>query len=52
MDNSDSIKIHDEHASSYDSQVKDYYSYQHEILFGMCYEYIKAGDSLLDLENT
>jgi len=49
MDNSDSIKIHDKYASTYDSQVKDYNSYQHEILFGMCYEYIKEGDSLLEL---
>ena len=49
MDNSDRIKIHDEYASSYDSQVKEYNSYGNEVLFGMCYEYVKAGDTLLDI---
>ena len=49
MDNSDHIKFHDKFASDYDSQVKEYNSYGHEALFGMCYEYIKPGDSLLDL---
>lgn len=49
MDNADHIKSHDEFAGIYDSQVKQYNSYGHEVLFGMCYEYIKPGDSLLDL---
>ncbi len=49
MYNTDRVKIHDEHASTYDSQAKDYNSYGHEILFGMCYEYIEAGNTLLDL---
>jgi len=49
MENTDSIKIHDDFASNYDSQVKQYNSYESEVLFGMCYEYIKPGDSLLDL---
>ncbi len=49
MEKTDHVKSHDEFAATYDSQVKEYNSYGHEILFGMCYEYIKAGDSLLDL---
>ena len=49
MDNTDHIKSHDEFASTYDSLAKQYNCYGHEVLFGMCYEYIKLGDSLLDL---
>lgn len=49
MAKKDHIKSHDEFASIYDSKVKEYNSYGHEVLFGMCYEYIKPGDSLLDL---
>ncbi len=49
MDNTKHIKSHDEFAGTYDSQVKQYKSYGHEVLFGMCYEYIKPGESLLDL---
>jgi ubiquinone/menaquinone biosynthesis C-methylase UbiE len=45
----DHIKSHDKFAGTYDNQVKHYNSYGHEVLFGMCYEYIKHGDSLLDL---
>ncbi len=49
MDKKDCITIHDKYASTYDSQVKEYNSYVQEALFGMCYEYIKVGDTLLDL---
>lgn len=49
MDNTDYIKAHDECASIYDDQVKQYDSHVHEVLFGMCYEYVNPGDSLLDL---
>jgi ubiquinone/menaquinone biosynthesis C-methylase UbiE len=49
MDNTDHSKSHDRFASTYDSQVKQYKSYGHEALFGMCYEFIEPGDSLLDL---
>ncbi len=49
MDNTDHVKSHDKFASTYDSQVKQYKSYGHAVLFGMCYEYIEPGDSLLDL---
>ncbi len=49
MDETNEPKVHDEYASIYDSKVKEYDSHTHEVLFGMCYEYIKPGDSLLDL---
>ena len=49
MDKTDHSRSHDTFASIYDSQVKQYNSYGHEVLFGMCYEYIKPSDSLLDL---
>ena len=38
-----------EDASKYDEQVKEYGSYAHEAMFGMCYEYISPNDKLLDL---
>ncbi|MCK5056193.1 MAG: class I SAM-dependent methyltransferase [Candidatus Aminicenantes bacterium] len=43
------IKSHDEFARTYDSQAKQYNSYVFEVLFGMCYEFVKPGESLLDL---
>jgi len=49
MNNVDRNKIHDECASTYDSQVKEYESYGHEVLFGMCYEFISPGETILDL---
>ncbi len=49
MDETNQPKVHDEYASIYDSKVREYDSHTHEVLFGMCYEYIKPGDSLLDL---
>ncbi|MDP8238301.1 MAG: class I SAM-dependent methyltransferase [Candidatus Hatepunaea meridiana] len=49
MNNKNHIKSHDAFATTYDSQAKQYNSYGPEVLFGMCYEYIKPGDSLLDL---
>lgn len=49
MEKTDRIKIHDDFASIYDSQAKQYNSYGAEVLFGMCYEYIQPGDSLLDI---
>lgn len=36
-------------AESYDDQVKDYNSYGHDVLFGMSYDYVKAGEKILDL---
>ncbi len=49
MDKMDHIKSHDKFASIYDSKAKEYNSHGHEVLFGMCYEYVRPGDSLLDL---
>ncbi len=49
MKDTDHLKSHDEFASTYDSQVKEYNSYSNEVLFGMCFEYIEPGESLLDL---
>jgi len=49
MNNLDSITIHDKGASIYDSQVKEYKNHMHEILFGMCYDYIEKDDLLLDI---
>ena len=49
MEKVNHITNHDRFAESYDSQVKEYNSYGHDALFGMCFEYVKAGDSLLDL---
>ncbi len=41
--------LHDAYASDYDSQVRAYGSYLAEVLFGVCYEFAKPGQSLLDL---
>lgn len=49
MQDEDYILSHDQFAATYDAQVKEYNSYGHDILFGMCFEYVKAGQSLLDL---
>ena len=49
MNNGDRIKVHDDCASTYDSQVKEYESHGHEVLFGMCYEYTHPGVTILDL---
>ena len=36
-------------ADNYDQQVRDYNSYGHDVLFGMCFEYVNAGQRLLDI---
>jgi predicted TPR repeat methyltransferase len=43
------LHSHDEFATTYDAQMKKYNSYGHDILFGMCFEYVRAGETLLDL---
>ena len=45
----DRIKSHDKSATEYDHQVKKYRWFAHDLLFGLCYEYIKEGDRLLDV---
>ncbi len=49
MENTNNIKSHDKFAATYDLQAKQYNSYGPEALFGMCYQYIKPKDNLLDL---
>ena len=49
MEKQNHISAHDAFATTYDSQVKEYHSHGHDVLFGMCYEYVKAAESLLDL---
>jgi len=45
----DSIKAHNEEASEYDQQVRDYRSYAHDVLFGMVFEYVRPHETLLDI---
>jgi len=49
MENTDHISSHDRFAATYDEQAKEFESHGHDILFGLCYEYINSGDSILDL---
>lgn len=49
MAETDSIKAHNEEASEYDQQVRDYRSHAHDILFGMVFEYVKSRETLLDI---
>lgn len=49
MNKTDHIKSHGQFAKSYDTQVKEYHSHGHDVLFGMAYEFVKPGDTLLDL---
>lgn len=45
----DSIRAHDDEASEYDQQVRDYRSHGHDVLFGMVFEYVKPHETLLDI---
>lgn len=38
-----------EFAGDYDRQVREYDSYGHDVLFGMCFEFVQAGEKLLDI---
>jgi len=49
MEEMDSIRAHDEEASQYDQQVRDYHSHGHDVLFGMAFEYVKPHETLLDI---
>jgi ubiquinone/menaquinone biosynthesis C-methylase UbiE len=49
MNQVDRINVHDDFASIYDTKAKEYDSHGPEILFGMCYEYIRPGETILDL---
>jgi predicted TPR repeat methyltransferase len=43
------IRAHDDEAAQYDQQVKQYEYHIHDVLFGMCFEYINANERLLDM---
>jgi len=49
MKDGDVIRAHDDEAAQYDQQVKQYEYHVHDVLFGMCFEYVKARDRLLDI---
>jgi predicted TPR repeat methyltransferase len=49
MGKTDSIRAHDEEAHIYDQQVREYEYFAHDVLFGMCYQYVNPGERLLDL---
>ena len=40
---------HDKYAHEYDQQIKEYDCYIAEVLFGLSYEYINEGESILDV---
>lgn len=40
---------HDQYANEYDQQVRDFGCYLAEVLFGLSYEYIRKGDTILDV---
>ena len=44
-----SISVHDEDAATYDQQTLDYEYFAPDVMFGMCYEFIKPGEKLLDI---
>jgi len=41
--------VHDAFASDYDRQALEYHCFIPEILFGLCYEYLRPGERLLDV---
>jgi predicted TPR repeat methyltransferase len=45
----DSIRAHNEEASEYDQQVRDYRSHGHDVLFGLVFDYVKPHETLLDI---
>jgi len=49
MDKTDGIHVHDEEAPNYDRQVREYEYFAPEALFGMCFEFIRPGERLLDI---
>ena len=49
MNTTNPIRVHDASADTYDASVEEYHSHLHDLLFGMCYEFIQPGHSLLDI---
>lgn len=46
---SDQAALHDAYAADYDAQVAAYDCYLAEALFGLCYDFVRPGQNLLDL---
>lgn len=44
-----SAELHDSYAADYDAQVRAYDCYIADLLFGLCYEFTRPGQSLLDV---
>ncbi len=49
MEKNDSIRVHDEHASEYDREVRETGWFGPEVLFGLCFEYVSPHERLLDI---
>lgn len=45
----DLASLHDSYAPTYDAQIVAYDCYLAEALFGLCYEFVRPGETLLDL---
>lgn len=45
---SDPVTLHDAYAADYDQQMQAYSCYLPDALFGLCYEYVRPGQRLLD----
>jgi 2-polyprenyl-3-methyl-5-hydroxy-6-metoxy-1,4-benzoquinol methylase len=41
--------LHDSYAANYDSQIQEFDCHLADVLFGLCYEFIRPGDKLLDV---
>ena len=49
MDNNERIRAHAREAATYDIQVREYEYHAPEAVFGMCYEFIRPGQRILDI---
>ena len=49
MEKNDSIRVHDEHASEYDREVRETGWFGPEVLFGLCFECVSPRERLLDI---
>jgi ABC-type dipeptide/oligopeptide/nickel transport system ATPase component len=45
----DSIRVHDEHAFGYDREARETGWFGPEVLFGLCFEYVRPHERLLDI---
>jgi len=41
--------VYEEFASQYDEEVKAYDSYGHDVIFGMCFQFVRTDEQLLDI---